>query len=216
MWRGHNRERVLESADEKSKYLKCLQESYTEDIKKRVQLHAITIMGNHPHELGRIAKDPSGKLDKGIQSLSRWMRKAHGRYGLWYNRKHDRQGKVAYDRPKTKEVEPGPGVLRAMLYLDLNPVRAGIVRHPSRYIYSTHRYYAWGEKNALSKGVNPPDEYLALGKTPSERQKKYRSICDAYMRELGLIDDSPDESLVTRSTNIDENIVVDTPVKPPP
>ena len=80
MWRGHNREHVLESADEKSRYLECLQESLTQEIKKHVQLHAIAIMGNHPHELGRIAKDPSGKLDKGIQSLSRWMRKAHGRF----------------------------------------------------------------------------------------------------------------------------------------
>lgn len=216
MWRGHNREHVLNSHDEKSMYLKCLQDSYSDDIRRHVQLHAMAIMGNHPHELGRVLKSRSGQLDKGIRTLSRWMRKAHGRYGLWYNRKHRRQGKVAYDRPKTIEVEPGPGVLRTMLYLDLNPVRAGLVRHPSRYAYSTHRYYAFGEKNALCKGLTPPEEYIALGKTPAERQRKYRSICDAYMRELGLIDDAPDAFFVSHSPTIEAGQVLQTAEKAPP
>lgn len=197
-------------------YLKCLQDAFCEDTQNHVQLHAIVIMGNHPHELGRLKRTPSGKLEEGIKALSRWMRRAHGRYGLWYNRKHQRQGKVAYDRPKTKEVEPGAGVLRTMLYLDLNPVRAGLVGHPSRYAYSTHRYYAYGVKNALCKGLTPPAEYLALGATPAERQRRYRSICDAYMREFGLIEDAPDESEDASTLSGEVDHVREMPGKPPP
>src|SRR5512145_2926195 len=123
------------------------------------------------------------------------MRNGHSRFGQQYNRRHDRQGKVAYDRPKTKEIDSHEGVLQVMFYGDANPVRAGMVSHPSRYPHSSYRFYAYGEENETTKHLTPPPAYLALGPTPSARQHKYRSLCDAYLRREGLLDDRPSEEV---------------------
>ncbi|MCP4599492.1 MAG: hypothetical protein GY847_02965 [Proteobacteria bacterium] len=192
MWRGHNREHVLETDMEKTAYLRHLENTFTDEIKKRVQWYSYCLMGNHTHEGNRVlcVGSKSG-LRKGIRTLGNWMRNGHSRFGAEYNRRHERQGKVAYDRPKTIEVKDEESVLTVMFYGDANPVRAGLVSHPSRYRHSSHRFYAYGEVNEHTVHMTPQPAYLALGDTPKKRQKRYRSLCDCYLRKEGLIDDTP-------------------------
>jgi len=195
MWRGHNREAVLEGDVEKKAYLKHLRDTYTDDIKKTVQWHSYCLMNNHPHETGRVLHDDEGELDGCVHTLGNWMRNAHSRFGSEYNRRHNRQGKVAYDRPKTKEVGDEEGLLQVMFYGDANPMRAGLVSHPSHYRFSSHRFYAYGEKTEDTKCLTLPPAYLELGKTPEQRQKRYRQLCDLYLRNAGLIKDRPNEEV---------------------
>jgi putative transposase len=60
-----------------------------------------------------------------------------------------------------------------MRYGDLNPVRAGLVKSPKDWPWSTYRHYAFGEPNAL---VDDAAEYLALGKTAPQRRKAYQAL----------------------------------------
>ena len=60
-----------------------------------------------------------------------------------------------------------------MRYGDLNPVRAGLVRRPKDWLWSSYRHYAFGEPNDL---IDPAAEYLALGRTPAERRKAYQRL----------------------------------------
>jgi putative transposase len=191
MWRGHNREHVLESNEDKIAYLDCLALTLTEAITPFVAWHSYCLMGNHPHETGRL-DFARGHADC-LNVFGNWMRNAHSRFGAGYNRRHNRQGKVAYDRPKTKEVDAKGGLLEVMFYGDANPVKAGMVSHPSRYRFSSYAYYAYGRKNRFTEKLTPPPEYLALGNSPEERQRRYRERCDAYLREHGLIADRPPE-----------------------
>ncbi|MCP4604250.1 MAG: hypothetical protein GY847_27630 [Proteobacteria bacterium] len=194
MWRGHNREHVLETDVEKAAYLRHLGDTFTDEIKKQVQWYSYCLMGNHTHEGNRIlGVNSKFGLKTGIQALGNWMRNGHSRFGAEYNRRHERQGKVAYDRPKTIEVKNEESVLRVMFYGDANPVRAGLVSHPSRYRHSSYRFYAYGEASEHTVHMTPPPAYLALGDTPEKRQKQYRSLCDRYLRVEGLIDDTPPE-----------------------
>jgi putative transposase len=165
-------------------------------------------MGNHAHETGRLCHQ--SKMRRCLKALGDWMRNAHSRFGQAYNRRNDRQGKVAYDRPKTKEVDANGGLLQVMFYGDANPVGAGMVSHPSRYPYSSYLYYAYGKKDDISDALTPPPEYLALGRTPDERQKKYRELCDAYLREVGLLVDAPGETdlELSASEDVDSRIAV--------
>jgi hypothetical protein len=156
-------------------------------------------MGNHSHEVQRVLPDENDALQESIKCFSAWMRNAHSRYGSWYNRHHHRQGKVAYDRPKTKEIDNEWNVLKVMFYTDANPVRAGMVSHPSRYPHWSYRFYAQGKTHRFTQYLTPPPAYLALGKTAEERRKKYRSLCDLYLRQEGLIADAPDESIYSRA-----------------
>jgi putative transposase len=193
MWRGHNREPVFEDPDDKLSYVRSLGKTYTPEIRERVEWYSICLMTNHTHECGRAKLVPDAGA--GIEPLSHWMRNAHSRFGAAFNRKHHRQGKVAYDRPKTTEVEDAEAVLQVMFYGDANPVRAGMVSHPSRYRYSSYGLYACGTRSELTEDLTPPPAYLALGDTAEERQRRYRELCDLYLRKQGLINDRPDEDV---------------------
>ncbi len=65
-----------------------------------------------------------------------------------------------------------------MRYGDLNPARAKLVDSPKRWIWSSHRHYAYGEPNDL---ITDAPEYLALGRTGPERRKAYLHL---FAREL--------------------------------
>lgn len=193
MWRGHNREPVLQALEDKADYLKHLNDTLVDPLTDQVSWFSFCLMTNHAHETGAVAADDDGDFSDGITALGTWMRNAHSRFGQRFNRRYDRQGKVAYDRPKTTEIDDDQGVLTTMFYGDANPVRAGMVSHPSRYQHSSHRYYAYGESSAATEGLTPPPAYQRLGRTATERQKKYRQRCDQYLRRVGLIDDRPEE-----------------------
>lgn len=120
-----------------------------------------------------------------------WMRAAHFAFGSWYNKRNNREGKVAYDRPKTVPVVSDEQLLTLMAYIDANPVRAGLVKHPSQYEFSSHNFYARGDKNEFTEALDVPTAYLELGKTPKQRQKRYRQHIDIYLRDAGLINDEP-------------------------
>ncbi len=193
MWKGHNGFHVLHLDREKAEYLNALGDNYRQEIADRVQWHSYCIMGNHPHEVGRALGAPGIDLEESVGQLGNWMRSAHGRFGASYNRWHRRRGKVSCERPKTVELDDELGVLQCMFYGDANPVRAGMVSHPSKYKWSSYHFYAFGKAVHQSEHFTPPPAYLALGKTAEERQKMYRRLCDIYLRKLGLIDDAPDE-----------------------
>lgn len=63
-------------------------------------------------------------------------------------------------------------VLACMRYIELNPVRAGLVRHPAHYRWSSYRANALGETDAL---LTPHALYSALGRSAEERRSAYRA-----------------------------------------
>ena len=51
--------------------------------------------------------------------------------------------------------------------------------------FSTARYMAFGEKNQFTDMITLPDWYMRLGKTPVQRQRKFRQMMDEYAIEKG-------------------------------
>ena len=175
MWRSHNRESNIASDDEKLVYMTYLNKLLPKQLN---QLNAFTLMSNHAHEQFDI-KDKT--------QFSNLMRDHHSRYGMFFNKKHDRQGRVAYQRPKTCLIESDEYSMRATLYIHANPVRAGITKNASDYRWSTHKLYAFGKREAFMAYVVFPEWYMELGNTWEERRRRYRRLFDAYLRENGLI-----------------------------
>lgn len=192
-WKGHNGESVFDTPLQKSVYLQSLCITKSKEICDNVKWHSYCIMTNHPHEVGSAGWDKSvqDSVKTGITHLGNWMRNGHSRFGAWYNKFKNRYGKVGSSRPKTSQIKSEADVLNTMLYCDANPVRAGIVSHPSKYFFSTYRLYAYGEKNLFSKYIDPPTAYLNLGKTPKERQYRYRRLMTYYLRNNDLLQDIP-------------------------
>jgi len=173
--RGHNREPNIGTDDEKLVYLSYLNELLP---KQSNELNCFALMPNHTHE----EFDIKDKI-----AFSNLMRDHHSRYGMFFNRKHNRRGKVAYQRPKTCLIEDNEYSMRATFYIHANPVRAGITKNASSYRWSTHRLYALGKREAFMIHVKFPKWYMDLGSTWEERRRKYRRLFDAYLRESGLI-----------------------------
>jgi len=141
-------------------------------------------MSNHPHLTGQIDRGESS-----IFSLSRIFQSANSLFGRWYNRIHERSGKVAEDRFKTLRIEDDESLRRVMCYSDANPVRAGIVKHPRDYPWSSYRYYAYGERSSYTELLNEPGWYRELGRSARLRQQAYRRLVDIYLRSAGLLRD---------------------------
>jgi len=179
MWRSHNKECNIVEFKDRLLYL----ESLNRELEKKGQqneLNALVLMPNHTHETFDI---------KDKYRFSEMMRNYHSRYGFIFNMRHERKGKVAYDRPKTCLIESERYSMIATFYIHANPVKAGIVKNAANYKWSTHKFYAYGKREAWMKNVVFPKWYMELGKTPLERQEKYRRLFDAYLRERGLIND---------------------------
>jgi len=119
------------------------------------------------------------------------MQRAHSSFGSHYNRKNNRKGKVAIDRPQTPVVEEDSyAQIDVHMYIEANPLRAGMVRNLSQLKncrYSSYQYYAHGIENNFTKGLSIPSWYLLLGDSALIRQKAYRELFKEYLQRNGWI-----------------------------
>ena len=85
-------------------------------------------------ERGKIDEDIRRKLLERMGDVSEFMKELKQRFSRWYNRKHERFGTLWAERFKSVVVEDQPSSVEAVAaYIDLNPVRAGLVEDPKDY-----------------------------------------------------------------------------------
>ena len=159
--RGNNRQACFYTDADFQVYLTWLQE-YA--VATDCAIHAYVLMSNHTHILLTPAKESSpGALMKSLGQ----------RYVRYINRTYRRSGTLWEGRFRSCIVQKEKYLILCQRYIELNPVRAGIVDHPAQYRWTSYRANAHGEKNGLIK-ANP--SYLGLGETGEERQKAYREL----------------------------------------
>lgn len=120
--RCHRKDFLLKFARDRSRWLHWLFEA-----KKRYDLHVLnyTITSNHVHLLVMDRGDREA-IPKSIQLIA-------GRTGQEFNRRKSRKGAFWEDRYHATVVETDEHLLRCIVYMDLNMVRAGVVKHPSEW-----------------------------------------------------------------------------------
>jgi len=166
-WQCHNKNFLLKSDWAKRTYVELLTKFKT---RYKVKIRNLCLMSNHFHLTGYCEK---AKL------LSDFFRVVNSLFARKFNKKHGRRGQVVMDRFKSPLIKTGEDLLNVMLYIDLNPKRAQMVKHPRDYPWSSYSFYAYGKANPL---IDPPESYLSLGKTPEERQKRYRELVEEILR----------------------------------
>lgn len=161
-WRSHNHAFVLGSDEEKRRFLDLVQET-----KGRFGIRVLSycLMGTHPHLVLQSLR--------GQQAFSEFWKVVNHRFARWYNRRAARRGQVVMDRLASPQIQDGRHLLVTMRYGDTNPVRAGVVRSPKEWPWSSYRHYAFGDPNPL---IDDSPEYLALGRTGPERRLAYQSL----------------------------------------
>jgi REP-associated tyrosine transposase len=105
-------------------------------------------------------------------------------YVSYINRSYGKSGTLWEGRHKGCPVSNERYLLACMRYIELNPLRAGMVAHPADYSWSSFRANAMGKTDEL---VHHHEVYRALGQTPADRQAVYRGFFQQVM-DTALLD----------------------------
>ena len=135
--RGNNSEHVFLDKDDYSRYLQLL-EKYSREY--RVKILAYCLMSNHTHILA---------VPSATDALAGMMRVVAGRYSRYFNIKYGRKGRLWESRFYSSVIEEDPYLWQVALYIEWNPVRAGIVEKPESWRYSSAKHHASGEGNPI-------------------------------------------------------------------
>jgi putative transposase len=130
-------------------------------------IHAYVWMTNHIHLLATPTEADS--ISKTFQSVGR-------KYVQYFNFTYKRSGTLWEGRYRATVVDTEHYFLALMRYIEMNPVRAGMVTHPRDYQWSSHRRYAYGDDGLNASWLTAHDEYLALARTEAERRTSYRAL----------------------------------------
>ena len=172
--RGNNRQDIFLKDNDRSVYLEWLQEAAE---RYGCTVHAYALMKNHVH----ILVSPDSK-----EGISRMMQYVGRRYVPYFNHAYGRSGTLWEGRYKASLIESDGYLLACMRYIELNPVRAKLVKSPADYRWSSFMANAYGRNNPL---VEPHGVYLSLGADDKARRKAYREMFRAQLpdAELGAI-----------------------------
>lgn len=172
--RGNNR---LPCFFGESDYLVYLDLLATSAQKAKCRVHAYVMMTNHVHLL----VTPSSGGSPGAM-----MKRLGERYVRYVNRRYCRTGSLWEGRFRSCLVQQETYLLTCQRYIELNPVRAQMVGHPSEYKWSSFRTNAHGEPSQL---VTPHPVYTALAHHPIGRESAYRALftCAIPTSELNKV-----------------------------
>lgn len=162
--RGNNRQAIFAS-DADRRVLLSLWAEYAD--KFQVAVHAYVLMGNHFHLLVTPSTDDG--LPQMMQAVGR-------RYVRHFNDAQGRSGTLWEGRYRSTLIETERYLLACMAYIDLNPVRAGMVAAPADYPWSSHAHHIGQRHDSL---ITPHALVWALGNTPFAREAAYAELVAA-------------------------------------
>ena len=193
--RGDRREPIAKDDTDRALFLDVLGQAL---LRFDAQAWAYCLMGNHYHLV----------LHTREANLSRLMRQINGVYTQTFNRRHGLTGHLFQGRFKAILVDSDSYLLEVCRYVDLNPVRAHMVKRPGAYAWSSYR--ALVGMADMAPWLNPQPLYaqLAPGKNPAKAAAQYADFV-AQGQGVNLWDDAlkqqiylGDDAFVLRMQNM--------------
>lgn len=159
--RGNNRQAIFTSDDDLAAYAHWLEEGAR---RYDIAIHGWAFMTNHVHLLATPAHDAN--TSRLMQNLGRY-------YVRHFNYANARSRTLFEGRFKTSIVQEDRYFLTCLRYIEHNPVRAGMVKDPGDYRWSSYRAHAFGVQVGLR---TPRSRYRGLASTATLRQKAWREL----------------------------------------
>lgn len=159
--RGHNRDACFFAEQDYALYRDHLAEL---SAKFGCAVHAYVLMTNHVHLL---------LTPQEADGASLLMKHLGQRYVQYVNRTYRRSGTLWEGRFRSCIAQQEDYVLACYRYIELNPVRAGMVAHPRQYRWSSYRTNAEGKPSSF---LAPDSQFLALGRADEARRDAYRQL----------------------------------------
>ena len=166
--RGNNRQAIFMDSADFQRMLALLQANAQD---QQVQIHAYVLMSNHLHLLLTPLQNDS--LPKMMQAVGR-------SYVLYFNKRHGRSGTLWEGRYRSALIQTERYFLACMAYIDLNPVRAGMVAQAADYLWSSHGHYIGRQNEAW---LSPHPLYWEMGNTPFAREAAYAAMVQAGVNQ---------------------------------
>ena len=166
--RGNNRSVCFHAEEDFQFYLHYLQEFA---VKFGCAIHAWVLMTNHVHLLLTPQRPDSASL---------LMKHLGQRYVQYINRSYKRSGTLWEGRFRSCLTQTEDYVLACYRYIELNPVRAGMVNQPQDYRWSSYHTNGLGKVSNL---IIPHEEYARLGQDQQTRLESYRALFKAHLDE---------------------------------
>ncbi|WP_305805921.1 transposase [Stenotrophomonas sp. YIM B06876] len=157
--RGNDRQPCFFRDIDHQRYLQDLREI---TLARDCHVHAYVLMTNHVHLL--MTPTRVGAISSVMQALGR-------RYVRYINDAYGRTGTLWEGRYKSHLVANDEHLLRCYRYIELNPVRAGMVATADQYRWSSHAGNTGTSPDPL---LHPQDCYQRLGPMPADRQQAAR------------------------------------------
>jgi putative transposase len=171
--RGHNRGACFFDDQDRHAYLGWLHEALQREY---CHLHAYVLMTNHVHLL--LTPERGSSVPRLIVSVGR-------RYVQYINHTYKRSGTLWDGRYKSFLVQAETYLLLCQRYIELNPVRAGMVSDPGGYPWSSYRANALGQANAM---LSPHALFFALATDDARRGEVYRDLFRTALQDAPLAD----------------------------
>lgn len=159
--RGNNKQPIFINVEDYQRMLSLLAEHAVRD---KVAIHAYVLMGNHFHLL--VTPETSDGLSTMMQSVGR-------RYVQYFNKRYQRSGTLWEGRYRATLLQPERWLISSKIFIDLNPVRGGLVARALDYQWSSHGHYVG---HHVDKLVTPHERYWGLGNTPFAREARYAEL----------------------------------------
>jgi putative transposase len=177
--RGNNRTPTFHETQDYTRYRALL-----DGARRRTgcAIHAYVLMTNHVHLLVTPARPTA---------VSEMMQIVGRRYVRYFNDRYVRTGTLWEGRFRAAPIDSERYFFTCARYIELNPVRAGMVQHPRDYSWSSFRANADGATESL---IEAHPLYEALGHDPSDRAMKYATL-------FGRSQDDDAVAAIRRATN---------------
>jgi len=136
--RGNQKQNIFMEWDDREKYMNILCH-----YKKKYHfwLYSFCLMANHIH----LILEPNNLRG----TISQIMQGINLMYCQWFNAKYNKNGHLWQGRFKSYLIQKNEYLMHCINYIELNPVRAGIVESPLEYTWSSYKYRILGIKNEV-------------------------------------------------------------------
>lgn len=176
--RGRDWQRVFFEDQDYQYFYDCLDAAaYNYGLK----IHAYVLMPDHVH----ILATPTN-----LNSISRTVQSIGRNYVQYYNECHGSSGSIWEGRYRATVLQEKRYLLTCSRYLELNPVRGGLVKNPRDYRWSSYAHNALGKTDDM---ITAHREYLRLGASDKERATAYRAL---FKQKIG----AETQELIVQST----------------
>ena len=157
--------------------------------KNKINFYLLSASNNFEGKWGRLYFSIHLMIEPLIDgSLPKIMMRLTLAYSSYFNRKYRGVGHVWQGRYKSSIIDKDNYLIWCGLYIEINPLRAGLVEKPEDWQFSSYEFYAFSKAHPLIEKLIDIDPYYyqGLGNSLKERQERYRQYINDVIDETFL------------------------------